>query len=113
VDAKLFSDGVGVLRATKCRHAFREVTNATSDFHAGRNWDFAASMGICFLPEFTASVPGLVVRPVVEPDVRREACLVTVAGRRWSAPVTAFVAALRAYPWSHEPPIASAVSIKV
>jgi DNA-binding transcriptional LysR family regulator len=49
----------------------------------------AAGMGICFLPEFTACVPGLVLRPVVEPGVQREVCLVTVAGRRWSSPVTA------------------------
>lgn len=70
----------------------------------------AAGMGICFLPEFTACVPGLVTRPVVEPEVLREVCLVTVAGRRWSSPVTAFVKAVRGYPWSLEPPFASAVS---
>jgi LysR family transcriptional regulator, hydrogen peroxide-inducible genes activator len=66
----------------------------------------AAGMGICFLPEFTASVPGLVTR-TVQPEVTREVCLGTVAGRRWSAPVTAFVKAVRAYPWSHEPAVAS------
>jgi LysR family transcriptional regulator, hydrogen peroxide-inducible genes activator len=66
----------------------------------------AAGMGICFLPEFTASVPGLVTRPV-QPEVVREVCLVTVAGRRWSAPVTAFVKAVRPYPWSHEPAVAA------
>jgi LysR family transcriptional regulator, hydrogen peroxide-inducible genes activator len=62
----------------------------------------AAGIGVCFLPEFTASVPGLVTR-TVQPEVTREVCLVTVARRRWSAPVTAFVKAVRAYPWSHEP----------
>ena len=59
----------------------------------------AAGMGICFLPEFAATVPGIVTRLVVDPSVEREVCLVTVAGRRWSPPVSAFVKAARAYRW--------------
>ena len=47
----------------------------------------AAGMGVCFLPEFSATHPGVVVRPVQDPEVRREVCLVTVAGRRWSSPL--------------------------
>jgi DNA-binding transcriptional LysR family regulator len=39
----------------------------------------AAGMGVCFLPEYTATFPGVV------------GCLVSVAGRRWSPPVAAFV----------------------
>jgi hypothetical protein len=31
--------------------------------------------------------------------VEREVCLVTVAGRRWSSPVAAFVRAVRQYKW--------------
>jgi hypothetical protein len=31
--------------------------------------------------------------------VKREVCLVTVAGRRWSSPVAAFVKAVRSYDW--------------
>jgi len=65
----------------------------------------AAGMGVCFLPEFTAAVPGLVTRHVVDPEVAREVCLVTVAGRRWSAPVAAFVRAARAHEWSIMPAI--------
>ncbi len=59
----------------------------------------AAGMGICFIPEFSATHPGLVLRPVLEPEVTRQVCLVTVAGRRWSSPVASFVQALRRYRW--------------
>ncbi len=59
----------------------------------------AAGMGVCFLPEYTAVFPGVVGRPVVSPSVERDVCLVTVAGRRWSSPVRAFVQAVRRYPW--------------
>ena len=58
-----------------------------------------AGMGVCFLPEFAATLPGLVMRTVVSPTVRRKVCLVTVAGRRWSAPVAAFVQAIKLYDW--------------
>ena len=55
----------------------------------------AAGMGVCFLPEYTAVFPGVVACPVVSPSVERNVCLVTVAGRRWSAPVAAFAQANR------------------
>ena len=59
----------------------------------------AAGMGVCFLPEYTATFPSVVGRPVVAPAVAREVCLVTVAGRRQSSPAAAFVRAVRRYPW--------------
>ena len=59
----------------------------------------AAGMGVCFLPEYTATFPGVVGRPVVAPAVARDVCLVTVAGRRQSSPAAAFVRAVRRYPW--------------
>jgi DNA-binding transcriptional LysR family regulator len=55
----------------------------------------AAGMGVCFLPEFSAVQSGLVLRPVEDAPVARQVCLVTVAGRRWSAPLARFVEALR------------------
>lgn len=58
-----------------------------------------AGMGVCFLPEFSVTLPGIVLLPVQDPIVSREVCLVTVAGRRWSAPVAALVAALSNYAW--------------
>jgi DNA-binding transcriptional LysR family regulator len=59
----------------------------------------AAGMGVCFLPEYTAVYPGVVGCPVVSPSVERDVCLITVAGRRWSSPVAAFVQAVRRHPW--------------
>ena len=68
----------------------------------------AAGMGVCFLPEFCNTVAGVISRPVTDPAVSRDVCLVTVAGRRWSPPLSAFVAAVRKYPWmgqvSRDPP---------
>jgi len=59
----------------------------------------AAGMGVCFLPEYSIIVPGLVMRPLVSPRVARQVCLVTVAGRRWSAPVGSFIQAIRRHNW--------------
>lgn len=60
----------------------------------------AAGMGVCFLPEFSATHPGVVTRPVQDPEVKREVCLVTVAGRRWAPPLASFVQAIKRYRWS-------------
>jgi DNA-binding transcriptional LysR family regulator len=62
----------------------------------------AAGMGICFLPEYSATVPGVVIRPVVAPAITREIALVTVAGRRWSAPLATFVEAAQRYRWPEQ-----------
>jgi DNA-binding transcriptional LysR family regulator len=59
----------------------------------------AAGMGICFLPEYSNTIPGVVSRPVIDPSIEREVCLLTVAGRRWSSPLAAFVQAVRRYRW--------------
>lgn len=60
----------------------------------------AAGLGVCFLPEYTAIFPGVIGRPVASPSVARSVCLVTVAGRRASAPVEAFVNSVKRYPWA-------------
>ncbi len=59
----------------------------------------AAGLGICFLPEYTAIFPGVIGCPVVSPSVARSVCAVTVAGRRSSPPVKAFLNAVRRYQW--------------
>lgn len=59
----------------------------------------AAGMGVCFLPEYCNTTPGVISRPVIDPVIEREVCLVTVAGRRFSSPIEAFVSALRRYRW--------------
>ena len=59
----------------------------------------AAGLGICFLPEYSTVFPGVVGCPVVSPSAARNVCLVTVAGRRQSSPVRAFVTAMQRYSW--------------
>ncbi|WP_191084029.1 LysR family transcriptional regulator [Roseococcus microcysteis] len=56
----------------------------------------AAGMGVCFLPEYSAAQPSLVLRAVEDAPLARRIALVTVPGRRWSAPLTRFIEALRA-----------------
>jgi len=63
-------------------------------------------MGICFIPEFTPVIPGIVIRPIVEPEVTRTIHIVTVAGRRFSPAVAAFIKAVDKFKW----PALSAVS---
>jgi DNA-binding transcriptional LysR family regulator len=60
----------------------------------------AAGMGVCFLPEYSATLPGVLTREVFDPVIRRQVCVVTVAGRRWSSPVAALIGAMRQYQWS-------------
>ncbi len=60
----------------------------------------AAGLGICFLPEYSATVPGVIGCPVVLPGVSREVCLVTVVGRRHAPPVAAFAHAVQRYSWA-------------
>ena len=59
----------------------------------------AAGLGVSFLPENSATFPGVIGCPVIQPAVRRNICLVTVAGRRHSAPVASFVDAVQRYTW--------------
>jgi LysR family hydrogen peroxide-inducible transcriptional activator len=58
-----------------------------------------AGIGIAFLPEYSVLLPGLQTRPLVDPEVTRDISLVTIAGRRHSPAVAAFVRAIKAYPW--------------
>jgi len=63
----------------------------------------AAGLGVCFLPEFSPTIPGVRTQPVSEPEVAREVSLVSMAGRRFSPAVLAFTRAIRAYDWSPAP----------
>jgi DNA-binding transcriptional LysR family regulator len=59
----------------------------------------AGGLGICFIPEFSALAPGIQVRPVIDPEMWREVCLVTMAGRRLSPALLKFTKAVKEYPW--------------
>lgn len=59
----------------------------------------AGGLGICFIPEFSAVVPGLQTRPVTDPEVWRDICLVSMSGRRHSPAVASFLKAVKAHDW--------------
>ena len=58
-----------------------------------------AGLGFGFFPEFAVTMPGIVVKPLIEPEFVREINLVTVRGRPHSPAVGAFVRAARGYKW--------------
>ena len=60
----------------------------------------AAGFGVCFLPEFSPTIPGLRLQPVSDPEVSREVLLVSMSGRRFSPAVLTFIRAIRAHDWS-------------
>jgi LysR family transcriptional regulator, hydrogen peroxide-inducible genes activator len=59
----------------------------------------AAGMGFGFLPEFCINHPGVVARPVTEPEFWREVNVVTVRGRPHSVAVGALVQEARRNNW--------------
>lgn len=61
-----------------------------------------AGLGFSVMPEFAITVPGLVVRPLIDPGFERTVNLVTVRGRPHSPTVGAFVYEARRYPWLEE-----------
>ena len=64
----------------------------------------AAGFGVCFLPEFSPTIPGVRTEPVSDPEVVREISLVSISGRRFSPAVLAFVRAVHAYQWASPKP---------
>ena len=68
----------------------------------------AAGFGVCFLPEFSPTIPGVRTQPVSEPEVVREVSLVSMSGRRFSPAVLSFVRAIKAHDWDRQPETASA-----
>ena len=59
----------------------------------------AAGMGYGFFPESAITLPGLVTRPLIEPEVSRTVNLVTVRGRAHSPAVGALVREAKAHKW--------------
>jgi len=56
-----------------------------------------ARLGVCFLPEFSPTIAGVRTQPVSDPEVVRQVSLVSMAGRRFSPAVLAFIRAIRAH----------------
>ncbi len=59
-----------------------------------------AGIGITFIPEYAVTVDGLVIRPLVDPEVDRTINLVTVRGRPHSPAVGAFVREATSFDWT-------------
>lgn len=59
----------------------------------------AAGMGVCFIAEFSASLPGLCHRPVADPEIVRHVSLVSLACRPQSAAAKAFSQEARNHDW--------------
>src|SRR5262249_16318009 len=66
----------------------------------------AAGLGYAFMPALSAAHPGVVARPLIEPESWREVALVTVRGRRDSPGVGALVQEAMRLPWMGRPAIA-------
>ena len=58
-----------------------------------------AGLGFTYIPEYAVTVPGLITRPLVEPEVFRTVSLVTVRGRPHSPAVGAFAREAKRYNW--------------
>jgi DNA-binding transcriptional LysR family regulator len=59
----------------------------------------AAGLGMTVMPEFLPILPGIEMRRLIEPEVRRRIGIVTVAGRPHSTPVAAAIKAATAMRW--------------
>ena len=56
--------------------------------------------GIACMPEHSPLLPGLVTRPMIEPDVVREIALVSPTGRALAPAALTFSKAIKAYDWT-------------
>lgn len=58
-----------------------------------------AGIGFAFMPEYAVTLPGLLQRPLVEPEVTRSIALATVPGRPFSPAVATFVRSAQTFAW--------------
>ncbi len=61
-----------------------------------------AGLGYTMIPEYAVTLPGLVTRPLIEPEFTRSIKLITVRGRPHSPAVGAFVHEARRYDWEEK-----------
>lgn len=60
-----------------------------------------AGLGCAIMPEFLPSLPGIATRPLVEPELQRDVKLATMAGRRFSPALRAFVSLAARHNWAY------------
>jgi DNA-binding transcriptional LysR family regulator len=107
-------NGEAYLDRVNCEHSSRidgmlEACGATVNVcYSSEREDWlqnmaAGGMGVCLIPEFSATVPGIVTRPIIEPDIWRDICLVTVKDRPSSPSLDEFLAAVLAQDWPGSP----------
>jgi DNA-binding transcriptional LysR family regulator len=82
-----FADTLGDLCRQQGVHLIRSYRSEREDWILTM---VAAGLGICMLPEYTASFPGVAGCPIVAPSVCRSVCLVTVSHRQKSLPLEIF-----------------------
>lgn len=58
-----------------------------------------ARIGFAFMPEYSVTLPGLLQRPLIEPEVERTISLITVPGRPFSPAIATFVRAAQSFAW--------------
>ncbi|MFM9846256.1 MAG: LysR family transcriptional regulator [Hyphomicrobiaceae bacterium] len=60
-----------------------------------------AGLGFTYIPEYAVTVPGVITRPLIDPEVYRTVSLVTVRGRPHSPAVGAFLREAKRYRWEN------------
>lgn len=58
-----------------------------------------AGIGFAFMPEYSVSLPGLIQRPLIEPDVARTVTAATMPGRPHSPATAALLRATQKFAW--------------
>lgn len=58
-----------------------------------------ARIGIAVMPEYSVTVPGLLQRPITDPEISRTIALISVPGRPYSQSTAAFVRTAQAFDW--------------
>jgi DNA-binding transcriptional LysR family regulator len=68
----------------------------------------AGGLGCTLMPQFLPIIEGVLLRPLIEPEVARQISIVTVAGRPHSGPVAIAVKTARSMPWNEGAALAAA-----
>lgn len=56
-------------------------------------------IGFAFMPEYSVSLPGLIQRPLIEPEVSRSVVAARVPGRQHSPAAAALMKAAQGFRW--------------